>query len=391
VTAIAPTGGFASPVNVTPRLSQRLADADRLLIVRLSALGDVVHTLPLLDALRRTRPHSHIVWVVEEGAASLLRDHPQIDRLIVFPRRELVGLLKRFRFATAARRFKAFVRELREEHVTLALDVQSNLRSSIVARLSGAPLRLGFGPGVGKEASHLLHTHNVRPQRRGMLKVERNLLLLAALGARADGASATLPVSADAVAKAESCLGQVRGEGGVVALHPGVSGFGSFKAWFPERWTELARTLFERDGVRSLVTWGPGEEELARGIVAGAGPDAATLAPATASLLELAALYQGADVVCGSDTGPVHLAAALGARVVGLYGPKDPSIYAPWSSRSGGSARVVRADVPCSPCGLRRCDLVVCMPSIEVDAVATAIRDELQAIRNPEPQGENTP
>jgi lipopolysaccharide heptosyltransferase I len=391
VTAIAPSGGFASPVTVTPRLSQRLADADRLLIVRLSALGDVVHTLPLLDALRRARPHSHIVWVVEEGAASLLRDHPQIDRLLVFPRREIVGLLKRFRFGTAARLFKAFVRELRQEHVTLALDVQSNLRSSIVARLSGAPLRLGFGPGLGKEASHLLHTHNVRPQRCNMLKVERNLLLLAALGAKVREASAVLPVSAEAIAKAETFIAEARGNAGVVALHPGVSGFGSFKAWFPERWSELAQTLFERDGVRSVVTWGPGEEELAKQIVDRAGTQAAALAPATASLLELAALYQRADVVCGSDTGPVHLAAALGARVVGLYGPKDPAVYAPWSSLSGGPARVVRADVPCSPCGLRRCNLVVCMPSIGVEAVANAIREELGTMRSPQPSGENRP
>lgn len=354
-------------------------ETGRFLIVRLSALGDVVHVLPLLDALRRARPEASIGWVVEEKAASLLEGHPQVDRLWIFPRHRVTALLKRGRLIAALLALVRFFLALRRERYAVTVDAQCNLRSSLIARLSGAPRRIGFGPGYTKEKSHLLSNVHVRPSRPDLLKVERNLELLGPLEIPTDGVTARLPRSPSADDKAEAFVASLRAERGtgpIVALHPGVSAFGSFKAWAPERYGELARRLVEVLGAVGLVTWGPGERELAERIAELAG-GAAVVAPRTASILELVAIYRQTAVVVGSDTGPVHLAAAIGVPVIGLYGPKDPAVYAPWDATTGRAARTVWARVHCSPCRLRRCGNVICMPAIGVDMVLGAVRAEL--------------
>jgi ADP-heptose:LPS heptosyltransferase len=155
-----------------------------------------------------------------------------------------------------------------------------------------------------------------------------------------------------------------------------VSDFGSNKQWEPERFGRTASRLAKEHGARCIVTWGPGERALAERVVA-ASQGAAQLCPETGSILDLAALYEACDLVIGVDTGPLHLAAALGVPVVGLYGPKDPAIYAPWDARTGAAASVVRRPVHCSPCNRRRCGNVICMPAIQVGDVVDAARDSL--------------
>jgi len=350
----------------------------RILIVRLSALGDVVHALPLLDALRRAHPRAHIGWLVEEKAASLLADHPQLDRVWVVPRWEAAGLLRRRRPAAALGVLARFVRELRAARYEIAIDVQSNGRSSALALLSGARRRIAFSREFAKEWGSWLATDRVRPTDVGLHKVARNLELLRPLGVDARGARPQLPLPEAALARARertASLGRPR-----VALHPGVSGFGAIKQWDPVRFARTAKRLADEHGASCLVTWGPGERELALRVV-DASEGAARLAEPTASILELAALYTHCDLVVGGDTGPVHLAAALGVPVLGLYGPKDPEVYGPWDGRTGRRARAVRRPVHCSPCPLRTCTNVICMPAIEVDDVVAAARGSLAAER----------
>ena len=352
--------------------------AQRILIVRLSALGDVVHVLPLLDVLRRARPEAHIGWLVEEKAASLLEGHPQLDRVWVAPRQELQRLWGEGRYAAASRRLLAAVRELRAARYDLTLDVQCNLRSAAWAFASGARRRIGFAPPYTKEKAHWLTTDRVQAPVGGQLKALRNLELLAALGIAADQPRAVLSIP-DAARREAASLRSRLGSQPVVALHPGVSGFGDFKRWPAARFAALARRLRERCSARSLVTWGPGERTLADSVVADSD-GAAVLAPATGSLLELGACYQACDALVAGDTGPLHLAAALGVPVVGLYGSKDPAIYGPWNGRTGQPAAVVWKRVHCSPCRLRRCDDIICMPAIQVDDVLDQLRG-LLAVR----------
>jgi ADP-heptose:LPS heptosyltransferase len=135
------------------------------------------------------------------------------------------------------------------------------------------------------------------------------------------------------------------------------------------------------------VTWGPGEEAIARSVT-DATAGAAVLAPKTASILELTALYQKCCVVVGCDTGPLHLAAATGVPVVGLYGSKDPAIYGPWSPHGSAGSVTVWKNVHCSPCRLRKCGNIICMPAIEVDDVTAAVQSLLDA--PPGPPGPTT-
>jgi ADP-heptose:LPS heptosyltransferase len=260
----------------------------------------------------------------------------------------------------------------------VSLDAQCNLRSGLLARLSGAARRIGFAPPYTKEKAHWLLTDRVVVPQGGQLKVERNLALLGPLGVDGRGARPRLAIPEPARASARAFRAR-QGDAELVALHPGVSGFGAIKQWAPERFAGLARRLFDERGARCIVTWGPGERELAEQVAA-ASRGAATVAPETRSLLELAGLYEVCDAVVGGDTGPIHLAAALGVPVVGLYGPKDPAIYAPWDGARGRAATTVWKQVHCSPCRLRRCDNVICMPAIGVDdvtgALARALADE---------------
>jgi ADP-heptose:LPS heptosyltransferase len=356
-------------------MNREIPRASRILIVRLSALGDVVHALPMLDALRRARPDAEIGWLVEEKAASLLAGHPQIDRLWVAPRAQVAGLLRRGRVIAALRLLVAFVLELRAAGYELVIDAHSNARSSFLAFCSGARRRIGFAHGYAKEGAGWLYTDRVVPAQPRQLKVQRALDLLRPLGIDPRGARAVLgiPESMRAWARA-----QVRELGGrpVVAIHPGVSDAGSIKQWDPTRFARTAIRLARERGARCLVTWGPGERELALGVVA-ASEGCAALGPETGSILDLAALYEACDLVIGVDTGPLHLAAALGIPVVGLYGPKDPAIYAPWDARTGAAASVVRRPVYCSPCNRRTCSNVICMPAIQVGDVVAAARESL--------------
>jgi ADP-heptose:LPS heptosyltransferase len=350
-------------------------EAERILIVRLSALGDVVHALPLLDALRRARPGAHIGWLVEEPAASLLEGHPQLDRVWIAPRHAARRLRRDGRPLAAAAQIARVARELRAARYQLTLDAQCNLRSSLWALASGARVRIGFAPPFTKEKAHWTSTLQVVAPEGGQLKAHRNLELLLPLGIDTAGARPRIDVPEAARRIADPLLAS---GARAIALHPGVSGFGAIKQWAPDRFAALARRLRDERGARCLVTFGPSERELAQAVV-DASAGAAELAPETANLLELAALYQACDVVVAGDTGPLHLAAALGVPVVGLYGPKDPAVYGPLDGRTGEVSATVWKRVHCSPCRLRRCGNVICMPAITVADVAGAIERAIGA------------
>jgi ADP-heptose:LPS heptosyltransferase len=223
-----------------------------------------------------------------------------------------------------------------------------------------------------KELSHVWFTDRIRPRRKAMTKVERNSELAVALGVETEGTAARLPSDAAAEARVAAYVAGLPAQP-LVALHPGVSAFGEIKRWAPERFAALAERLAESLGALCIVTYGPGEETLARE-VAERSRGRAVVGPKTASLLELVALFRRTRLLIAADTGPLHLAAAVGVPVVGLYGPKDPRVYAPWSAE-GAAAEVVWKGVHCSPCRRRTCPDVICMPAITVeDALAAALR-----------------
>jgi heptosyltransferase-1 len=343
----------------------------RILIVRLSALGDVLHCLPALSALRSLYPGARIDWACESLGASLLEGHPDLDRVLRFPRKEISRDFLRGdgRDERARAALERFLTSLREESFDLVIDLQGNLRSALVARLARGRNRVGHHREETKEHPWLLA--GVRPTRPAgaVHRVEKNLHLVRALGFDGPAPSGRLIPDAEArehyrpLAEAGGALPTI--------LHPFVSAFGRFKEWPPERWAGLARALADR-GHRIWVTAAPEDFGRRDRLLAACG-DAACPAPATRSARELAALLSLARIVVAADTGPAHLAAFTGVPVVGLYGPKDPATYGPWSPR----AAVRRGAVPCAPCRLRRCDHAICMQEITVAAVLEGVEESL--------------
>lgn len=354
-----------------------------ILIVRLSALGDVVHVLPSLNALREAFPQAKIGWAVENRAAKILEGHPQLDRLHKVPRKTWTADLKRGRGLRVLGSLRRTVAELRAEEYDVALDFQSNFRSGAITRLSGARRRIGQPPPHSKEGSRLFFSEVPPPIPFEAHKIERNLNLLGPLGVTFNGAPQ--PGRFPTAGLADSPF-PPRGDRPRAVLHPGVSAHGAVKAWRGDRFAQLGARLVEA-GVEVLFSWGgEGERIEAEGLVA--QTPGALLCPPT-DLLQLVELLAGADLYIGVDSGPLHIAAQLGTPTLGLYGPKHVSTYGPFWPQG----RVVPADYPCSPCRYRRCPrpevqvvtlqsgdeqrISPCMDTIDVEAVLASALDVL--------------
>jgi lipopolysaccharide heptosyltransferase I len=346
-------------------------DGERILLVRLSSLGDVLQCLHALADLRASRPAASIHWLVEDRCASVLAGHPMLDGVLVFERRALVHDLRRpWLWPRAALRLAGLRRSLRAIRPTVAVDLQGNMKGALLTRLSGAPRRIGLAAGHGtKEMAHRFATETVALPAPPVHRADRARALLAPLGLRAGSGTAAVAGVADQGPWAGERLREMGIEPGRFAvLHPGTSRRGAAKRWPADRWAELARELRSRHGLRVLLTTGRGEESIADEVSRLSG-GAAERAPADRSLAQLGALLSRAALVVGADTGPVHMAALLGVPTVAIYGPKDPAVYAPRGPRVG----VVWKQVWCSPCRLRRCDDPVCMSTLRLDEVLPAV------------------
>lgn len=308
----------------------------RILMVRLSAIGDVVNTLPAVSLLRRSLPDLFLGFAVEDRARDVIVGHPLLDRVHVFPRRRWRALLLSpdpRGWWRLAREVRAYAGEIRAERYDVVLDEQSNLKGAAHSLASGAPRRVGFARGHDYELNHLMTTEQVTPPADRPHRVDKFVSLLRSVGVEGEACEYQLPRADDAAARVERALGCAGlAARGFVLLHPGTSDHGAEKRWPPASFAALARLIRERLGRPVLVSWGPGEEELARQVCAGAD-GAAMLAPRTGSLLELVELLRCAAVFVSADTGPMHLAVAAGVRCVALFGPKDPAVYGPYGAR----------------------------------------------------------
>jgi lipopolysaccharide heptosyltransferase I len=289
----------------------------RILIVRLSAVGDVVHGLPVLNALRGALPQAFLAWVVEQRAAALLGGHQSLDELIVVPR----GWLKSPAAVWQLRR------RLRAMRFDLTIDLQGLTKSAVAAWLSGARRRIGFGGTNGRELSPWLNNQRVVATARHV--IDCNLELLQPLGIESPEVRFDLPESPNDQATADEIISRLGLGSRFAVINPG-AGWPS-KLWPPERFALVAEHL-GRLGVPTLVVWGGEQEhEWASQIVAGSH-GCGQLAPPT-SLTELAALARRASLFVASDTGPLHIAAAVGTPCVGLYGPMSGQRNGPYGPR----------------------------------------------------------
>lgn len=302
-----------------------------VLVLRLGAMGDIVRTLPAVRLVRLGLPRSRIFWVAWQPWDKILDGHADLDGVIAIPRSALRSLVRSpFRWPSLARALHGIAADLRALAPGLVLDFHGDLRTGLLGRVSGAPVRLGFDGHQQKEGNRLLTTHRVPAGDRRTPRLERNLGLVRALGLP-DGPipDAGIALGSADTAAARQIVRTLAGDGRMYAvLNPGASRRQAYKKPPPPLFAAAARAL-ARHGVLSIVTSGPGEEADADRVVAAAG-GLAHRAPAT-DLKTLAALLSGARIFVGGDSGPLHLACGVGCPVVGLYGPTDPVVNTPWN------------------------------------------------------------
>ena len=343
--------------------------ADRFLIVRLGALGDIVHAIPVAAAIRRAFSSARIDWLVSAKHREVLDLVPVIDRRLVVNDRGDAG---------GGTSLAAAVRELRRSRYDVAFDLQGLIKSAVLARLSGAPRVIGFSSNYARESlARPFYTDAHDPGRGGIYDpretrhvVEINLGILTKIGLTAN--QPEFPIDPIESAAARHAADQTGGR--YALLNPGAAW--PNKRWPPERFGQLAAALRDEHGLRSVVLWGPGEEALAHQTVAASGESA--VASDRTTIADIVALARGAAVMVSGDTGPTHLAGAVGTPLVGLYGPTRPARNGPMAAAD----ETVSRDAICQCHHLRRCKLDrMCLLDIEVAEVVAAVGRRLAAGR----------
>lgn len=344
---------------------------NRILIVRLSALGDIVHALPVLNALRKQFPDAEIDWLVEENYAATLALAAGLHRRIIVRASANVSSGDVVSFASTGGYFRA-MSFLRSQHYDAALDLQGLLKSATWARASGAKRVIGFDRDDLREPlAASLYSETVKPDVSGHV-IRKNLSILRAFGVEPGPAELLLqPPASAAMIKAIQTAG---GSNGYIVINPGAAW--PNKCWPPDRFGAVATALRDRTGLHSLVTWGPKERALAES-VSQASAGAAAPAPPT-SISDLAALMRSAALAISGDTGPLHIAAAVGTPIVGLFGPTRPERNGPWEPRD----EVISRSDTCVCHHKRQCLRgAPCINEIKVEQVIAAAERRLRSGR----------
>lgn len=290
--------------------SKQALTAPRILLTRLSHIGDCVLTLPLLDAIRQQCPSAYIAWAVESPSHQLLKLHSGIDQIIKIPRG----------WMTSPREWIRVRRELKRHRFNISIDPQGITKSAILGRLSGARQRIGASGRWGRELSCYLNNILIEPSSKHL--VDRSLELLRGLNLEVPvSAKVALPTCSTDLEKIRAWLRSQAVNDSFVVINPGASW--ASKRWETDRFAEVSSHIWNSYSMRSIVTWAGDEERSMADRMVALAPNCAIAAPQT-NLLQLAALCQLAACFIGCDTGPLHIAAGVGTRCIGLYGTTRP-------------------------------------------------------------------
>lgn len=341
-----------------------------VLVIRLSARGDILFTSPMVRAIRRTWPQARIAWLGESHTVDLIRHHPELDRVIVWDRAGWKKLLRRGRLVQLAREAAGLVGALRRERFDLVLDLQGVSRSGILAWLTGAPERVGLG---SREGSRLLMTRVIPRDRSRLREIAEEYRRMAdALGLDTRDFRLEVPLAPPV---REWARGQVQAlglEGGYMVAIPFTTR--PQKHWFEDRWGELVDRASHELGLRTVVLGGPGDREAMeriRALTPGDPANTVDLVGVT-TLDQAAAIIEGAALVVGVDTGLNHVGIAFDRPTVSLFGSNVPFTDPPTPR-----TRILLHRLPCVPCkGNPTCNGdFTCMRLITVDEVLEAARE----------------
>ena len=393
-----------------------------ILIVKLSAIGDVVHTLPSLASLRLLYPQAHITWVIEEAAADLIEGHPYLDRVLVSRRKHWQQDLKKGNFSKNINEIRIFMNALRDRPYDLVIDFHGLFKSAVLVWLSGGVRKLGFHSM--QEGSGLFYNEKI-PEDMGKHAVDRYLDFPAYLGAKSKeterplgntpcchsgldpesicglkimdsgfcrnddretemeffkGLSAVkntpeflVPADDHNLQKVSALLGKsnLDIDEPFVAMNP--VALWDTKLWRQDRFAMLADRIAGELNIPVVITGSTHEKPYAESILKEAKTTKIVDLAGQTTLKDLACLYRQAAVVVTTDSGPMHIAAAVGTPVVALFGPTDPRRTGPY----GFGHTVIRKTLPCSPCFLKQCRTRECMEGITVEEVLEVVKEKL--------------
>lgn len=343
-----------------------------ILIVKLSALGDVVQTIPTFEALRLHHSSATIAWLIEEESADLLEYYPGLDEVIICRRRAwLKQLRKPLSWPKATTEIIRFCRRLRQRHYDVIIDLQGLLKSAIWVGLARGTRKIGFDRT--REASWRFLNERLPAYDPDRHALERYLDVARYLGAGVDNVRFHNPWTTTEERQFQKRLSQItrRADGPLVACHP-------LSRWQTKLWPEghfarLAVEMVARLQATVVFTGSAEDREAISRIIQDAGGPRLFNWAGTTSLRELAYLYKRAAVVVSTDSGPMHLAAAAGTPVVALFGPTAPWRTGPY----GDGHKVLRVDLDCSPCFQKTCNTIECMTLLKVEEVFQAVNERL--------------
>jgi lipopolysaccharide heptosyltransferase I len=329
-----------------------------LLIVRLGALGDIVHAIPAAAALRRAFPAARIDWLVEAKHRDIVDLVTVIDRVVILDAPTVAG-------------WSAVVQSLRQVAYDVAIDLQGLLKSAVLARASGAARVVGFSIWHLREKTARPFYSDVHEAEAAHV-IDKNLRVLRALGVQEE--TITFPIANVVSPALDALRARIPGDRPFALINPGAAW--PNKRWPAQRFGEIASFLRDTSGITPVVLWGPGEEALAAAVIA-ASSGAGVLAPPT-RIPDLVALSRAAALVISGDTGPLHIAVAAGTPTVSIFGPTDPARNGPYRE---DDATVSRYDA----CGChydRRChESAWCLDQVTVAEVCAAVQRRLRGFR----------
>jgi heptosyltransferase-1 len=328
----------------------------KILVVKPSSLGDIVHSLPFLNAINACFPNASIHWVIAKGLEGILEGHPMIHKLWVINKDDWkrIGNLK----ATVSE-LQGLFRNLKKERYDIAFDLQGLLRSGVITSATDAPVRIGFREA--REGSRFFYTHKIEGGK-NIHAVDRYLKMAQFVGC--DVSSIVFPLQSGTRKSSSVHTSLCSGEYAVIV--PGARW--KTKKWPAEKFGKLASNL----PLRTIVVGGKNEKDIAGKIVSLSDGRATSLAGRT-DLVELIEVMKHARFVVSNDSGPMHIAAALGVPVFAIFGPTDPEKTGPY----GKGHTVIRENIPCAPCFRRACADPKCMTALSAERVYRIIMNKL--------------
>jgi 3-deoxy-D-manno-octulosonic-acid transferase/heptosyltransferase-1 len=349
----------------------------KILIVKLSAIGDVVHTLPALNALRRHYPEAHITWLVEEAAADLVVGHPALDRVLISKRKRWLSGLKTAHWRSNLNELARFLSQLRDSRYDLLFDFQASFKGAALIALVRAQRKIGFGHGLQhQEHSYLALNERIAAVSMDIHALKRGLMLLEAAGIPCDKVAYHLPITENHRRRAQELIyghADRTADNASIAINPMAKW--ETKLWPEAQFAELADRLIEKYQTTVFFTGGPEDRPIIERIRKKMRRNAFNLAGQT-RLMELAAIYRIVACVISTDTGPMHISAAVGTPTAALFGPTADWRTGPY----GDGHRIISSNPQCRPCFKRRCDTTHCMRDISVADVLENV-DTILAIK----------